>query len=112
MDDQNDVRDPRDTLAALLREAGRAHHIAFAHVNGEDAEWPSWYAAWLLPRLTPLLGRVPGVDALAAELHALEEERRALEPAPDWPGFYAERLLARDWSAPPHAGTAEARRRS
>jgi len=32
-------------VAELFRDAGTAHHRAFAATHGEDAEWPAWYAA-------------------------------------------------------------------
>jgi hypothetical protein len=85
----------RDAIAALLREAGAAHHEAFRHVNGEDAEWPRWYAEFLVQRLGVLLRRDLTVDGLAADLQALEDERQRRAPGADWPEFYAEGLLRR-----------------
>jgi len=83
----------RESLVRLLREAGRAHHQAFIHVNGEDEEWPSWYAGWLAPRLEGMLE----VEAtrLARALEEVERERQEYDPRGDWPGYYADWLIAR-----------------
>jgi len=37
----------RNGFADLLREAGHAHHAAFAATDGADADWPIWYAEFL-----------------------------------------------------------------
>lgn len=82
-------------LGALLRQAGEAHHRAFAQVNGEDAQWPAWYADWLHPRMGGLLTRVPTAAQLAGDLREAEERRQADSPAAGWPAYYAEWLIAR-----------------
>jgi len=85
---------PVENVAALLREAGNAHHRAFAATNGEDPDWPRWYAAYLLPKLANLLPAPLTVAELAARLQQLEDERARLDPRADWPAFYAARILA------------------
>ncbi|RIK38312.1 MAG: hypothetical protein DCC57_21015 [Chloroflexi bacterium] len=83
-----------DELAELLREAGRVHHQAFAEVDGEDPEWPLWYAGYLLERFRALLG--PGLTrsrlvcwlVLAADDHA----RQA--PDTEWAAYYAQFFAA------------------
>lgn len=83
----------RADLAQLLREAGAAHHQAFAHVNGEDARWPEWYARWLLPRVSgPLADE--SVEGLALLLAQLDEEHRTLPTGLPWPEHYARRLVS------------------
>src|SRR5437867_6375182 len=54
------VHYPIEQLAALFREAGAAHHKAFAATDGEDPDWPSWYARYLAPRLQQALGGFGG----------------------------------------------------
>jgi len=44
-----------ERLAALFKETGDAHHEAFLETDGEDPEWPLWYAKYLQDRLTPFL---------------------------------------------------------
>lgn len=81
-------------LSVLLREAGTAHHKAFAATNGDDPDWPRWYAEYLLPKLAGLLPAPLTVAELAARLQQLEDERARLDPSADWATFYAKRLLA------------------
>jgi hypothetical protein len=83
-------------LAALLREAAETHHIVFRITDGEDPDWASWYADWLLrlSELPQLLGRRPVRSHL---VHALVElDRRYAAEAPDepWEQWYAARLGA------------------
>ena len=37
----------RTNLVDLFREAGHAHHAAFAATDGADPDWPIWYADYL-----------------------------------------------------------------
>jgi hypothetical protein len=41
----------RDELAALLREAERAHADYERELGERDEDWPSWYAGYILDRL-------------------------------------------------------------
>lgn len=83
-----------ERVTALLREAGTAHHQAFAQVGGEDAAWARWYADYLVQRLAALLRRDLTAPGLARALEAFEAERQRSAPGTDWAAFYAERLLA------------------
>lgn len=80
-------------LAALLEEAGRAHHRAFT--DGTDPEWPLWYAEYLQPRLVEMgeaeLTRSELVYLLvaAARRHA-DEDRDGWAPA--YATFIADQL--------------------
>ena len=80
-----------DIWVDLLREAGAAHHHAFASTDGDDPGWPDWYAGWLLDRLPE-----PRPEIDRADLAALLEEAAATHKdsgaGQDWPVFYA-RLL-------------------
>lgn len=80
-------------LADALREAGKAHHRAFLDTDGEDPEWPLWYAEYLQQRLSGLLGRSLTRSDLVyfLVLAAKEHPRRA--PEVEWPEFYAALLL-------------------
>ena len=80
-------------LPLLLKDAGAAHHRAFAATNGEDPAWAAWYAHWLLPRLG---GQLDTSEAdLAAALVALDIEHRQDAESQPWPEYYAQRLLER-----------------
>ena len=80
-------------LADLLREAGNAHHDAFAATNGADAEWPTWYAEFLEPRLRAVLGRPVPVGELAERLREWHGEHERTKNGEPWPEFYARSLL-------------------
>ena len=49
-------------IADLLHEAGETHHVVYRIVDGDDPDWASWYADWLLDHseLPQLLGTAPG----------------------------------------------------
>ena len=89
------MTEPRTRIAELLRAAGQAHHHAFAATNGEDPEWPSWYARHLTPALPELLGAPLAPEALAEQLRAADAEHRAKAPSQDWAGYYADWFLSR-----------------
>jgi hypothetical protein len=81
-------------ISALLHEAGETHHIVYRITDGEDPDWPSFYADWLIDpsELPELLGGAPVRSHLVAELVALEREVGADQ---GWEDGYAERLVDR-----------------
>jgi hypothetical protein len=42
-----------EALADLLHEAAETHHRVYRITDGEDPDWASWYADWLI-RLSEL----------------------------------------------------------
>jgi hypothetical protein len=80
-------------LAEMLRETGKAHHRAFVDTDGEDPEWPAWYAEHLQERLAELLKRRLTRSALASFFVLAAEEHPRQAPQMDWPDFYAALLL-------------------
>src|SRR5512147_1826704 len=78
-----------EDLSALFREVGSAHHRAFASTNGDDPDWPTWYAEYLAPRLQKVFGRPFDARALAEYLKAMDAEHRAWGGQEPWPEFYA-----------------------
>lgn len=80
-------------LIALFEASGSAHHAAFAATNGEDEQWPAWYAQWLVPRLRAHLASVPVEAVLAEELQQLDREYRSTATAMSWPEYYAKWFL-------------------
>lgn len=84
-------------IAELLHEAAETHHTVYRITDGEDPDWASWYADWLLDlsELPTLLGARPIRSHL---VHALVELGRlyATEaPAERWEDWYAARLVER-----------------
>jgi hypothetical protein len=81
-------------IAALLHEAGETHHIVHRIVDGEDPDWASWYADWLL-RLSEL-PEVPGTTPVRSHLvHALVQLDRDFAGEGAWEDAYAAGLLER-----------------
>jgi hypothetical protein len=89
------MTDSRTRVVELLREAGQAHHHAFAATNGEDPAWPAWYARYLISALPQLVGASFSPDTLAEALKAVDAEHRAKAPSQEWAGYYADWFLAR-----------------
>ncbi len=72
-------------IADLLHEAAETHHVVYRIVDGDDPDWASWYADWLLSlsEFPQLLGTTPVRSHLVHALVQLDREysraaRRAL----------------------------------
>ena len=76
-------------LEALLTAAGPAHHQAFIETDGEDPEWPLWYAEYLQEGLSEALGAVLTKSRIVYLLIDAEQKRLAESPDAPWPVFYA-----------------------
>jgi hypothetical protein len=85
------------TVPDLLHEAAETHHIVYRLVDGDDPDWASWYADWLLSHseLSQLLGSAPVRSHLVHALVDLDREYTAEERDERWEDWYAERLPAR-----------------
>jgi hypothetical protein len=83
------------TVAGLLHEASETHHIVFRIVDGDDPDWASWYADWLLDHseLPQLLGNAPVRSHLVHALVELDREYTAEPHDERWEDWYAARLL-------------------
>jgi hypothetical protein len=90
---ESDSPSRQEELAALFREVGAAHHRAFASTNGDDPDWPTWYAEYLVPRLQKFFRRPFDPRATADYLQTLDAEHRALGGQEPWPEFYARFFL-------------------
>jgi hypothetical protein len=53
------VTEHAQAISSLLHEAGETRHGVYRIVDGDDPDWASWYADWLitLSELPQLLGR-------------------------------------------------------
>ncbi len=85
-----------DKIAALLHEAAETHHVVYRITDGDDPDWASWYANWLLrlSELPALLGRTPVRSHLVQALVQLDRDYVATAPDVRWEEWYAERLAA------------------
>ena len=77
-------------IADLLSQTGSAHHQAFIEVDGDDPEWPLWYAERLQETLNGLLGSQMTCSEIVYHLVHLDREYMACRPENPWPQHYAE----------------------
>ena len=86
-----------DRIAALLHEAAETHHVVFRITDGDDPDWASWYADWLLDHseLPELLGSAPARSHLVHALVELDRAYVADAPGEPWEGVYARGLIER-----------------
>ena len=91
----NTDTDTVGAIADVLQRAAETHHVVYRIVDGDDPDWASWYADWLveLSELPRLLGSKPVRSALVYELVRLDREYREQKPAEQWPRHYAGALL-------------------
>ena len=87
---------PADRLVAILHEAAETHHRVYRIVDGEDPDWASWYADWLirLSELPSVVGVTPVRSELVYLLVHLDKEYTARRPDQSWEQYYAVGILA------------------
>ena len=90
------MNDRSARVAALLREAAETHHRVYRIVDGDDPDWASWYADWLLrlSELPQLLGTTPVRSELVYTLVRLGKEFAQRSAGEPWEPYYAEALLS------------------
>ena len=86
-----------ERIAELLHEAAETHHVVYRIVDGDDPDWASWYANWLLElsELPQLLGAKPVRSHLVHALVELEREHAAAGADERWENRYARGLVER-----------------
>ena len=89
------MSDRAERVAALLHEAGETHHRVYRIVDGDDPDWASWYADWLinLSELPEILGNKPVRSELVWLLVGLDKDYTQSSPDAPWPQWYAEQLI-------------------
>jgi len=87
--------DQRRRLVDLFQETGPAHHRAYQATQGDDPDWPLWYATYVQPRLNQILGTALTRSELTYLVVLVEKERLAGSPAAAWPEYYAEFFVNR-----------------
>jgi glutaredoxin len=90
-------------LVEIFKNAGAAHSKAYERVNGEDADWPIWYAQHSQSALSGALNREFTVSELVYCLMQVEFDRQVANPKADWPPLYADHFIER-FAAPAKAG--------
>jgi hypothetical protein len=82
-------------VTQLLHQAAETHHVVFAISDGDDPDWASWYADWLLnlSALPRILGTRPVRSELTWMLVGLDKEFTREQPSGAWEEFYAQKLV-------------------
>jgi hypothetical protein len=85
--------DPR-RIAALLSEVSETHHAVYRITDGDDPDWATFYANWLveLSELDQALGTKPVRSELTYMLVRLDKEYAEQSPDQPWPQWYAAKL--------------------
>ena len=86
-------QDDFDDLVELFTDAGEAHHEAFKETDGDDPEWPIWYAGFLHGQLNPRFCPHVTRSRLVHLLVQAEDERQAMAPDSSWVDYYANHFL-------------------
>jgi hypothetical protein len=83
-------------LADLLHDAAETHHQVYAIRDGDDPDWATWYADWLvnLSRLPEMLGHKPIRSELTYLLVKLDKDYLRNTQGERWEDYYASRILA------------------
>ena len=81
-------------ISALLHEAAETHHLVYRITDGDDPDWASWYAEWLLDlsELPLEIGAKPVRSQLVHALVQLDRDHMAEEQDEAWEDYYARRL--------------------
>ena len=82
-------------LADLFMETGHAHHQAFIEVDGNDPEWPLWYAEHLHEPLGEHLDAELTKSELVYLLTLADKEQKLQAPGAKWPRYFARFFIAR-----------------
>ena len=83
-----------DRIAALLSEVSETHHAVYRITDGDDPDWATFYANWLveLSELDQALDTKPVRSELTYMLVRLDKEYAEQSPDEPWPQWYAARL--------------------
>lgn len=87
--------DIAEQLEDLFRKTEAEHHKAFIKTDGEDPDWPLWYADYLKEKLVKLLDAKFTKSELVYLLVMAEKERALMAPGADWPRYYANFFIDR-----------------
>jgi hypothetical protein len=84
-------------IASLLHEAAETHHVVYRISDGDDPDWASWYADWLieLSELPAVLGDKPVRSHLVHLLVEFDRDYTASNPEERWEDYYARRIIER-----------------
>lgn len=81
-------------LEQVFAEAGPAHHQAYIATNGDDPEWPIWYADYLKNKVEFIVDRTYTRSEMIYFMVLADRQHKATGGIEPWPRFYANLLLS------------------
>src|SRR5436305_4376936 len=89
-------RQRKETIAALLHQTAEDHHVAFKETDGVDPDWSIWYAGHLLEAgLAEMLGATLLKSDLIYLLVLVDKQQQLEAPGAAWERYYADFLSGR-----------------
>jgi hypothetical protein len=82
-------------LKELLLETAKEHHQAFIETDGEDTEWPLWYAGYLKEKIAGLVEKKISKSELIYLIVSAEKEKEKSKSKTGWEEFYADFIAER-----------------
>lgn len=89
------MSDPLGEIAALLQQTQQAHHTAYIETDGDDPDWPIWYAVYLVDKLPPLLQADLTKSEITYLLVHLSKLQQLDAPGSQWSRYYAKALVGK-----------------
>jgi hypothetical protein len=83
----------RNAIIDSLKETAESHHKAFSATEGEDPDWPIWYADHLLGNMRKVLKANFTKSELIYMLVKADKEMGIKAPGADWHSYYASFFL-------------------
>jgi len=86
----------KETIAALLHQTGEDHLATHKETNGDDPDWPIWYADHLLENgFATLLDARLTKSELIYLLVLVDKQQRSEAPGVPWEPYYADFFVNR-----------------
>ena len=89
------IAEYENQLSELFTETARAHHEVFAATDGNDPEWPIWYADYLQKPISEILHNKFLKSSLIYCMMNADFEYKARELDVQWQNFYSEHFIER-----------------
>ncbi len=89
-------RERKESIAALLHETAEAHHVAYKATDGVDPDWSIWYAGHLLEQGLDTLLDAKLLKSDVIYLLVLADKQQMSEaPGAHWENYYADFFVSR-----------------
>src|SRR6266567_6949650 len=89
-------RQRKETIAALLHQTAEDHHVAFKETDGVDPDWSIWYAGHLLEKgFETLLDAKLLKSDLIYLLVLVDKQQMSEAPGAHWENYYADFFVSR-----------------